>query len=363
MNDNDVSTKRLIKSLRICLFCLAAFFLTATAFSQPSLAIKFNPTVAITGLPGSMQQVQYTTDLANSNSWATIGFAMVTANPTYFTDTGANGESRFYRTITVGLPDTNLVWLPPATFVIGSPVTEADRSTNEGPQTTVTLTQGFFIGRYEVRNADYIQIMGSLPVESDASLTNYLLRAVRGVRWYEATNYCALRTAAELQQGRIPVGFAYRLPTEAEWEYACRAGTTTVFAFGNQLLSDSVLGVQAIFKGTFPYPTGVFSPSPATFSYPQPVGTCAPNASGLFDLHGNVGEWCLDSYNSNSPGPYPGGSVTNFISTAGFLYKIIRGGGYSNPAKDCRSAARQVASSISPDTLVGFRVVLAPVNN
>ena len=103
MNDNDVSTKRLIKSLRICLFCLAAFFLTATAFSQPSLAIKFNPTVAITGLPGSVQQVQYTTDLANSNSWATIGFATVTANPTYFTDTGANGQSRFYRTITVGL--------------------------------------------------------------------------------------------------------------------------------------------------------------------------------------------------------------------------------------------------------------------
>ncbi len=363
MNNQILHMNHFVKILFPCLAYVIGLLLTGTAFSQSSLAIKMNPTVSITGSVGSMQQVQYTTNLSNPNSWATIGFAPVTANPTFFTDTGANGEQRFYRTITVGLPDTNLVWLPPATFIIGSPLAEADRSTNEGPQTAVTLTQGFFMGRCEVRNADYIQIMGVLPYLGDAAYTNYLLRPARNMTWFQATNYCALRTAADLQEGKIPVGFAYRLPTEAEWEYACRANTTTVFAFGNELRADTVLGVQAIFKGVLPYPTGVYSPSPiSTYSSPEPVGTCAPNAFGLYDLHGNVGEWCLDGYSSNKPGSYPSGSVTNFFSSA-LGYQIVRGGYYVSPGKDCRSASRQVALAFQSDATVGFRVVLAPAMN
>ncbi|MEJ0089667.1 MAG: SUMF1/EgtB/PvdO family nonheme iron enzyme [Limisphaerales bacterium] len=278
----------------------------------------------------------------------------MTANPTFFTDTGANGQKRFYRTITVGLPDTNLVWLPPATFVMGSPATEADRSTNEGPQTTVTLTQGFLLA--VTRCAARIT---SRPWAACRWGVTHLPQtlccgAVRGVTWSDATNYCALRTAADSQQGKIPAGFAYRLPTEAEWEYACRANTTTVFAFGNELRADTVLGVQAIFKGVLPYPTGVYSPSPLpAFQFPEPVGTCAPNAFGLYDLHGNVGEWCLDGYNSNKPGSYPGGSVTNFSSASG-IYQIVRAEIILAPGKivvlhpvRCCSLSRQIRVSAS----------------
>jgi formylglycine-generating enzyme required for sulfatase activity len=222
------------------------------------------------------------------------------------------------------------------------------------------------MGRYEVRNFDFIQIVGSLPSvgsipSDDTNLVNYLVRAVRKVSWPDATNYCALRTAAESAAGKIPPGWAYRLPTEAEWEYACRAGTTTAFYYGNELRSDSVLGVDAIFNGVFPYPPGITSPSPVSYMAPEPVGGRMPNAFGLYDMHGNAREWCLDTYLSSTLLPYPGGSVTNFMSVTQPLYAITRGGGVDSRGVDCRSAARalyQTFPAFGGET--GFRVVLAP---
>lgn len=342
-----------------CLGATCVFWQSAQG--QTTLGIQMKPTVLISGPLGSMQEVQYNTNLASPNGWTALGVVRVGANPTYFTDTDAGDAKRFYRTTTVGLTDTNLVWIPAGTFVMGSPTNEADRASFEGPQTTVTLTHGFFMGRYEVRNVEYSQVVGPTPID-DSQQTNYWNMPVRGVTWALATNYCGLLTLQDAGLGKIPLGWAYRLPTEAEWEYACRASSANVTWLGNTLRADATLGIQAVFNGNYPYPTGTYSPSPIYFYFPQLVGSCQPNGYGLYDMNGNVDEWCLDGYTEAQPLPYPGGSVTNFVSTNAVLNAIVRGGSYTGHGKDCRAAARRVASAyFSAENGAGFRVVLAPV--
>ena len=128
------------------------------------------------------------------------------------------------------------------------------------------------------------------------------------VAWADATNYCSLRTAYAQAQGILPAGWAYRLPTEAEWEYACRAGTTTPFGIGtgNELRNDGVRA-DAWFNGAQPYPTNLVAIAPVTpaASGYTNVGLFLPNAFGLYDMHGNELEWCLDSVSGN-PTTYSG---------------------------------------------------------
>ena len=114
-------------------------------------------------------------------------------------------------------------------MTLGSPSNEVDRATDEGPQTAVTLTRGFYLGKYPVTQGEYLAVMGRNPSSFPAQ-TN---RPVETVSWFDATNYCARRTQQDLAAGRIPPGSYYRLPSEAEWEYACRAGTTTRFYYGD----------------------------------------------------------------------------------------------------------------------------------
>ena len=131
---------------------------------------------------------------------------------------------------------TNMVWIPPGTFVMGSPTNEAERDSDE-TQHTVTLTQGFYMGKYAVTQGEYLALMGSNP--SYFTTHDYngnpirpdLNRPVEQVSWIDATNYCAHLTQQEQAAGRLPAGWVYRLPTESEWEYACRAGTTTAFHY------------------------------------------------------------------------------------------------------------------------------------
>ena len=125
---------------------------------------------------------------------------------------------------TVQSPPTNMVFIPPNTFMMGSPASEPHRQTNEGPQTTVTLTRGFWIGKYEVTQGEYLSLMSTNPSQFPGDLS----RPVFGVSWPDATNYCWKLTQRELPAGRISPGTQYRLPTEAEWECAARAGTLVV---------------------------------------------------------------------------------------------------------------------------------------
>jgi formylglycine-generating enzyme required for sulfatase activity len=287
----------------------------------------------ITGPPG-VYNVLGSTNLTIWNPVGAIGnplggilFLDVTSSP-----------RKFYRAVLQPSP-TNMMFIPGSTFVMGSPTNEVGHQPAESPQTTVTLTHGFWIGRHEVTQGEYTAVAGSNPSQFPGDPN----RPVESVSWPEATNYCALLTAIHLAAGLIPTGSQYRLPTEAEWECAARAGTPTRFSYGND-------------------PTGTELANYAWYSansgaMPHPVEQKAPNPAGLYDMEGNVYEWCLDWQ-----GPYPGGFVTDPQGPASNAtgVKIIRGGAWDESENNCRSAKRN-AFGVHPflkDFILGFRVVL-----
>ena len=326
-------------------------------FPLTNLAARRTPTINITGAIGSMQQVQCSINLSDTNGWSVLSHVRLDASPKAFFDTAATGPQRIYRTLQVPVSDTNLVWIPPGTFLMGSPETEEGRSTNEGPQTVITFAQGFFMGRFEVTYRDWLQFLTDPNGESH--LPDYLKLPMHNMSWGEATNYCRLRTLSELAAGKIPAGWAYRLPSEAEWEYSCRAGSATVFSHGNQLRSDDIRQ-DANFDATVPYPAGTTVVNPKE-PYPiVPVGSYRANAFGLSDMHGNIHEWCWDGpgLGLSTALPYSGGSVTNpIVNTSGNL-RYVRGGGFHFTGGSSRSASRLVRV-LGAHIEVGFRVVLA----
>jgi len=227
----------------------------------------------------------------------------------------------------------NMAPIAPGTFQMGSPT--INNSTQ--PVHQVTLSVPFWMGKYEVMQAEYQSVLGSNP-SYFASGPNAPLRPVEQVSWNSAVAYCQALTATEQAAGRVPAGYQYRLPTEAEWEYCCRAGTTTEWNTGTSLSTS-----QANFGGVIGQTTT--------------VGSYAPNAFGLHDMHGNVREWCLDSYALYAPGP-----VTDPFVTGG-PYRVFRGGSWHtySTAPVCRSASRHYFTPGYADSNLGFRIVLAPV--
>ena len=232
------------------------------------------------------------------------------------------------------------------TFTMGSPDSELDRFYIEGPQHQVTVNS-FYMGKYEVTQKEYKEIMdeywnefkgGTLPIES--------------VNWYDAIEYCNRRSQKE---GLAPAytidkeqidpnnesqyderkwtitwdrnANGYRLPTEAEWEYACRAGTTTTFNTGKSITSQ-----QANYNGKLPY----YNNKGTYREKPMPVGSFKPNSWGLYDMHGNVWEWCWDWYG----GDYSSEDQVDPVGMVSGQYKILRGGAWSGGAVEIRSAFR-----------------------
>ena len=202
----------------------------------------------------------------------------------------------------------------------------------------------FWIGKFEVTRAEYDDIMGCrIP---NLAKTGRLPAAP--VSWDNAVEFCDKLSARETAAGRLPKGYAYRLPTEAEWEYCSRAGTELAFSFGD---GAGELGAYAVYLGN-------------SGRRASEVGTKKPNPWGLYDLYGNVSEWCFDhatlsrgrivtdSYGQGQGGTDPSCRQGNA--------RIYRGGSWNTAATGCRSAARSARPS--PDTLLdqGFRVVLAP---
>lgn len=238
-----------------------------------------------------------------------------------------------------------MVWCPPGTVTMGTPSSEPGRYADEGPQTVVTLTKGFWLGKHEVTQGEYQAVMGDNP----SYFAGDPERPVERVSWNDAVAYCQKRTRQERTAGRLPTGYEYCLPTEAQWEYACRAGTTTATAFGNSLSS-----AQANFDGHFPY-NGAAEGS--YVGHTTKVGSYAPNAWGLQDMHGNVFEWCLDWYATS----LPGGTATDFQGPSSGTLRVNRGGSWVNDGQYCRSGDR---CGYYPDLRngdLGFRVALVPV--
>lgn len=230
----------------------------------------------------------------------------------------------------------NLVLIPKGKFLMGSPETEEKRVKDE-IQHEVTISQNFYMGSTEVTQAQWNKVIGINP----SSFKGDEL-PVYQIRPYEAVWFC--KRLSEMPEEK-KAGRKYRLPTEAEWEYACRAGTITPFNFGSQLN-----GRQANCDGTRPYGTDTKGPN---LEKTSPVGTYPANAWGLYDMHGNVWEWCSDWY-----GEYPSGSVTDPSGPARGWQRVYRGGDWRVDAVNCRSADRGCDPSIR-SRLIGFRVVMS----
>jgi formylglycine-generating enzyme required for sulfatase activity len=254
-----------------------------------------------------------------------------------------------YLTNSLGM---KLVLVPAGTFLMGSPASEQGRSTDEGPPHEVTITRPFYLGVHPVTQEQFQRLMGTNP--------SHFCRGGRGkdqvkdddprqlpvekVTWGSAVAFCRKlsETNEEGRQGRL-----YRLPTEAEWEYACRAGGEKPFHFGTSLNA-----TQANFDGTQPY--GRTSVGPY-LKRPTAVGSYPPNDFGLFDMHGNVWEWCQDwyaeDYYAQSPSEDPMGPENG-------TQRVLRGGCWSSSAANCRSAYRGRSEPGLHVYRFGFRVVL-----
>jgi formylglycine-generating enzyme required for sulfatase activity/serine/threonine protein kinase len=247
-----------------------------------------------------------------------------------------------------------LNWIPPGNFTMGSPGEESERNPSEGPLTTVTFPAGFWAGATEVTQAQYRAITGDNPSEFMHTGADAGRYPVEMVSWTQAVEFTRLLNERERAAGRVPAGYEYRLPTEAEWEYFARAGTTTPFHFGDH--ADQSNGN---FRGSYPRGSGSQITSLDTTEGTKPVASYPPNAWGLYDVHGNVREWVLDVYKSR----LPGGNLTDPAPATGEANarRAFRGGGWSDYAADSRSAWRD--DGAHPDTVsnaIGFRLVLAP---
>jgi sulfatase modifying factor 1 len=243
-----------------------------------------------------------------------------------------------------------LCWCPPGSFRMGSPTTEPQRRADE-LQVGVTLSRGFWIGKFSVTQAQWIGVMGQLPGEVDAGEGGDF--PVYNVNHSEAERFCDALTAVTHSAGALPAGWEFRLPTEAQWEYACRAGSATATAFGDQLSSR-----QANFRGEHPY-NGA-APGP-TLGRTERVGAYPPNAWGLHDMHGNVFDWCRDWYHGRLPGGTDpdlwSARSTALLNGDGTISRVRRGGCWSDEGWPCRSACRLRYEPERRATHIGFRVV------
>ncbi|QKS31621.1 MAG: formylglycine-generating enzyme family protein [Candidatus Accumulibacter similis] len=236
-------------------------------------------------------------------------------------------------TLSIGNAWQGFRWIPPGCFVMGSPVDEAERGSAEVLH-EVRLSRGFWLADTACTQALWMAVWPVNPSHFADDARN----PVENVAWHDAQRFIG-----ELNR-RLP-GLQARLPTEAEWEYACRAGTTTPFSFGTTVSTDEVN-----YHGGFPYPGG--EPGP----YRQrtlPVGSLPPNAWGLYEMHGNVWEWCEDWYADYPTEP----QIDPRGPTFGKM-RVLRGGTWSDPARYARSATRSRIEPAYRPRSTGFRLVL-----
>ena len=239
-----------------------------------------------------------------------------------------------------------LVRINEGRFTMGSPVGERFRNADE-TQHTVYISS-FRIGKFPITQREYMAVMGVNP-------SNFVGEnlPVENVSWFDAIEFCnrlsqmqGLKPYYSINNGEVRIlgGDGYRLPTEAEWEYVCRAGTTTPFAYGYYLNS-----TMANFNGNRPYDSGVEVYRERT----TPVGIFQPNRFGVYDMHGNVWEWCWDWYGEDF---YKVSPVNNPIGPPSGVNRIVRGGAWNFFGKHLRSASRYEFNSSFRSNFVGFRV-------
>jgi sulfatase modifying factor 1 len=236
-------------------------------------------------------------------------------------------------------------WCPAGSFTMGSPASETDRSSDE-EQVSVMLSHGFWLGQMEVTQGLYQSVWTAtrgFELQGDANYRTGREYPLAYISWDEATAFCRMLTERERAAGRLPSGWEYQLPTEAQWEYACRAGTTTAYSFDSDAARLSDYG----WWGGFSAGNAMSEP------YAHTVGTKQPNAWGLLDMHGNLYEWCQDRYGEDLPGG------RDPVVSSGRSDRVLRGGGWNSASRGCRSAYRDGGDPSHRDCDLGFRVALS----
>jgi formylglycine-generating enzyme required for sulfatase activity len=244
----------------------------------------------------------------------------------------------------------DMIWIPGGAFQMGSPDDEPNRSNAEGPQHRVSV-EPFLMGRYPVTQAQW-RAVAAMPqaqqsLKPDPSRFKGDRRPVEQVSWYDAVEFCARLSAH--------TGREYRLPTEAEWEYACRAGTTTPFHFGETITTElaNYRGTDWEGVGSGSYGEG---PKGEYREETTPVDHFGiANGFGLCDMHGNVFEWCQDEYHDSYKGAPEDGSAWG--NGGNGKYAVLRGGSWLFTPWICRSACRNVSYPRVSYDYIGFRVV------
>ena len=280
-------------------------------------------------------------------------------------------------TVAVELPKTRvfdlgnginleMVLIPAGTFMMGRPISAETGRNNDETQHQVTISKPFYLGKYPITLAQWQRFVKTTPYKSEAETSGggyfwngseFNLDPNRNwknpgfkqeanhpvvcVSWNDVQHFHDWLNSFGLKDASI-----FQSPSEAQWEYACRAGTTTPYHFGNQLN-----GTQANCDGNYPYGTDRKGPF---LEKTTPVGKYPANAWGLHDMHGNVNEWCADWY-----GDYPTGSVTDPNGPPTGSFRVFRGGGWINVAVGCRSALRRRDVPSLRSNYLGFRVALS----
>ena len=342
MKKSSISTTN--SSYRTLLLTFGALCSFCSGHCQtPPLGLQMElvPKLTVVGPVGSQARVESARSL--SGPWTTWTNVAVSAEGTVLVDLSPGSATHFYRAVA---DPVGFVWIPPGTFVMGSPTNEPGRASffsggSSEEQHTVTLTRGFWLSDHEVTQSEFQSVMGKAPSNFKGAPD----RPVETVSWGDAMAYCQELTARERTAGRITVQQTYRLPTEAEWEYAARAGSPAA-RYG---ALDSV--------AWFLENSG---------NQTHPVRQLPPNAWGLYDMYGNVSELCLD-YVPIGFG-YPTG-MTDPIGCCGDQYDpmIVRGGSWQSSGNEARfiqlrAAAREsVFQDSRGSPQIGFRPVLSAV--
>jgi eukaryotic-like serine/threonine-protein kinase len=267
-----------------------------------------------------------------------FNFEVVTVNAGGEIVNRSNKQAQFFSETWENGVKLEIMSIPGGKFIMGSPATEKQRNENEGPQHEVSI-QPFYMGRFAVTQAQWQAVMGSNPSNFKGDK-----RPVDSITWHQAREFC--------QKLSQQTGRQYRLPSEAEWEYACRAGTTTPFYFG-----ETITPALVNYNGNFPYgeaPKGQYREQTTD------VGSFPPNAFGLYDMHGNVWEWCQDEDRGNYNGaPGDGSAWETRGNENDNRQRLLRGGSWYGDAYGCRSASRFSYTAGHRSDNVGFRVVVS----